>query len=59
MWNRERLHDMVKDVLRDLALVAVSNRRPYVHARVDGEVRCHVPPSGLTMDYIRRVAKRA
>jgi trehalose-6-phosphate synthase len=49
MWTRESLHDMVQERLRDYVFVAVSNREPYIHTRVDDDIQVQMPASGLTV----------
>ncbi len=48
MWTKEALSDLVKARLPGYLFVVVSNREPYVHTFAGREVKCLVPPSGLT-----------
>ncbi len=48
MWTRDSLIELVREKLRDYLFVVVSNREPYIHSHVSGEIRCDMPPSGLT-----------
>ena len=47
-WTKKRLQNTVRERLRGVKLIAVSNREPYIHSSVDGEIRCGVAASGLT-----------
>lgn len=47
-WTKQRLHELVRDRLRGIKLIAVSNREPYTHTKVAGRVQCRMPASGLT-----------
>ena len=49
MQTRESLRELVQEKLRDYLFIVVSNREPYVHTFSGREIKCHVPPSGLTM----------
>jgi trehalose 6-phosphate synthase len=46
-WTRERLERLAEESLKDLRLVVVANREPYVHKRVDLTIRWSRPPGGL------------
>ncbi len=46
-WTEERLKEFTKEVLKGRTVVAVSHLEPYVHARANGNIVCHVPASGL------------
>lgn len=48
MWTRESLCQLVQEKLRDYLLVVVSNREPYIHSHVGGEIQYDMPTSGLT-----------
>ena len=47
-WTKQRLQDLVAVRLRDVKLIAVSNREPYIHNREGGRVICGRAASGLT-----------
>jgi trehalose 6-phosphate synthase len=47
MWTKEVLQQIVRRELGDHQLIVVSNRQPYVHQLVDGEVNYIVPAGGL------------
>ncbi|HEY4787541.1 MAG TPA: trehalose-6-phosphate synthase [Bacteroidales bacterium] len=47
IWTPERLKEEVKRLLRDKALIVVSNREPYMHVHSGKEIKCVVPASGL------------
>jgi trehalose 6-phosphate synthase len=47
MWTKEDLKQLVRREIGDYRLIVVSNRQPYVHKLVDGQVRYVVPPGGL------------
>ena len=46
-WTAERLKEFVKAYLKNRPIVLVSNREPYVHEKVNGEITCSVPASGM------------
>jgi trehalose 6-phosphate synthase len=46
-WTPESLRQLLRDELSDAQVIAVSNREPYIHHRVDGEIRLQTPASGL------------
>jgi trehalose 6-phosphate synthase len=46
-WTRENLHQLARDRLADYNLIVVSNREPYMHSRVNGEIECFQPASGM------------
>lgn len=48
MWSKEDLKQMVQREIGDLRLIVVSNRQPYIHELLDGELRYTVPAGGLT-----------
>ncbi|MDE3201808.1 MAG: trehalose-6-phosphate synthase [Acidobacteriota bacterium] len=52
------LRELINTDLRGAKFIAVSNREPYVHSRVDGEITCSRPAGGLTaaMDPIMRAS---
>ena len=47
-WTKKRLQDLVTVHLRDVKLIVVSNREPYIHTRERGRVICGSAASGLT-----------
>ena len=48
MWSKEDLKQMVQREIGDHRLIVVSNRQPYIHELLDGELRYTVPAGGLT-----------
>jgi trehalose 6-phosphate synthase len=46
-WDAERLRSALKQHLQGERVVVLANREPYVHERIDGEVRVLHPASGL------------
>ncbi len=48
VWNRASLRRMVQRELGDYRLVVVSNRQPYIHEMVEGQLRYAVPAGGVT-----------
>jgi trehalose 6-phosphate synthase len=46
-WSPETLRQVLKTELPDAQVIVVSNREPYIHNLVDGEVKLLVPASGL------------
>lgn len=46
-WTAERLREFTKDLLKNRALVAVSNREPYIHTKKGNKVEFFVPASGV------------
>ena len=48
MWTRESLGQLVQEKLHDYLFVVVSNREPYIHSHVGGEIQYDMPTSGLT-----------
>ena len=46
-WTAERLKEFVKAYLKNRPIVIVSNREPYVHEKIDGEIKYSVPASGV------------
>jgi trehalose 6-phosphate synthase len=47
LWTRDRLRAHTLEILDGAQLVVVSNREPYMHKRLPGEVRVITPASGL------------
>ena len=48
MWRKEDLKRLVQREIGDYRLVVVSNRQPYIHELIDGELRYAVPAGGMT-----------
>jgi trehalose 6-phosphate synthase len=46
-WSPESLRQLLHDELPDAQVMIVSNREPYIHNRVGGDVRLQIPASGL------------
>jgi trehalose 6-phosphate synthase len=46
-WSPETLHLLLEEELPDAQVLIVSNREPYIHNWIDGEVRLQIPASGL------------
>ncbi len=46
-WTKEDLRRLVQREIGTYRLVVVSNRQPYVHELVDGDLRCASPAGGL------------
>ncbi|MCI4678978.1 trehalose-6-phosphate synthase [Rhodoblastus acidophilus] len=46
-WSPESLRQLLQDELPDAQVMIVSNREPYIHNRIDGEIRLQIPASGL------------
>ena len=46
-WSPESLRLLLREELPGARVIVVSNREPYIHNRVDGEVRLQTPASGL------------
>ena len=47
-WNKESLRRLVQREMGEYRLVVVSNRQPYIHEFVEGELRYVVPSGGVT-----------
>jgi len=47
-WTRDRLRRLVNREIGDYRIIVVSNRQPYVHELVDGELRVSTPAGGVT-----------
>lgn len=47
-WTKEKLQNLVAERFQDMKFIAVSNREPYIHTKVDGRIRCGTAASGLT-----------
>ena len=48
VWGKEELKRLAQRELGDYHLIVVSNRQPYIHELVEGELRYIVPAGGLT-----------
>jgi trehalose 6-phosphate synthase len=46
-WSPQTLHRLLEERLPEAEVIAVSNREPYIHNRVDGAVALQIPASGL------------
>jgi trehalose 6-phosphate synthase len=46
-WSPETLRLMLASQLPEAEIIVVSNREPYIHNRVDGEIALQTPASGL------------
>jgi trehalose 6-phosphate synthase len=46
-WSPQTLHRLLEERLPGTEVIAVSNREPYIHNRVDGSVALQIPASGL------------
>jgi trehalose 6-phosphate synthase len=46
-WSPQTLHRLLEERLPGTEVIAVSNREPYIHNRVDGAVALQIPASGL------------
>ena len=46
-WSPDTLHQLLVEELPGAQVMVVSNREPYIHNRVDGEVTLQIPASGL------------
>jgi len=46
-WTKHGLLDLIANRMQDVRFIAVSNREPYIHRRIDGGIRCIQPASGL------------
>jgi alpha,alpha-trehalose-phosphate synthase [UDP-forming] len=49
IWTKRGLHELLRSEFRDIRLIAVSNREPYIHRQHAGGVECIQPASGLTV----------
>ena len=49
LWTNFALHELLQSEFRDLRVIAVSNREPYIHRRNGDDVECIQPASGLTV----------
>ena len=47
-WDKDRLHQLVREKLGDFLFLVVSNREPFIHTISGDEIVCHRPVSGLT-----------
>ncbi len=46
-WTSTQLHNLAHTQLRGRRLVVVSNREPYIHSDIGGEISCEQPASGV------------
>jgi trehalose 6-phosphate synthase len=46
-WSPQTLHLLLEDRLPGTEVIAVSNREPYIHNRVNGSTALQIPASGL------------
>ena len=46
-WSPQTLHRLLEERLPGTEVIAISNREPYIHNRVDGAVALQIPASGL------------
>jgi trehalose 6-phosphate synthase len=46
-WTAERLKEFIKAYLKDRQIFVVSNREPYIHQKIKGEIKLSVVPSGM------------
>ena len=46
-WSPDTLRTLLHKQLTGEKIIVVSNREPYIHSKVDGEIRVHRPASGL------------
>ena len=48
VWTRDRLRRLVNREIGDYRIIVVSNRQPYVHELVEGELQVSTPAGGVT-----------
>ena len=48
IWTRDRLRRLVNREIGDYRIIVVSNRQPYVHELVEGDLRVSTPAGGVT-----------
>lgn len=46
-WTAERLKEFIKAYLKDRQIIVVSNREPYIHAKIKNQISVTVPASGM------------
>src|SRR5437867_1942666 len=46
-WTKQNLQQLARDRLADYNLIVVSNREPYIHTRINGDIECIQPASGM------------
>ncbi|MDD2310058.1 MAG: trehalose-6-phosphate synthase [Desulfuromonadaceae bacterium] len=46
-WSPDTLRKLLHKQLTGEKIIVVSNREPYIHSKVDGEIQVHRPASGL------------
>jgi len=49
IWTKRSLRELLRSELRDIRVIAVSNREPYIHRKGNDGVECVQPASGLTV----------
>jgi trehalose 6-phosphate synthase len=49
MWTQQRLMELIESKLKGYRLILVSNREPYIHRFVGGQIQCERPASGLAI----------
>jgi trehalose 6-phosphate synthase len=47
LWSPDVLRKLLHKQLTGEKIIVVSNREPYIHSKVDGEIKVHRPASGL------------
>ena len=48
MWDERSLRSLIKERFTDYHLIVVSNREPYIHSYVNGEIKCKAAVGGVT-----------
>lgn len=46
-WTAERLRQFVKQILTDRQIIVISNREPYIHAKIGKKIDYYIPASGM------------
>src|SRR5580693_2934174 len=49
VWTRTDLLDLISARMRDVRLISVSNREPYIHRHTASGTACSQPASGLAI----------
>jgi alpha,alpha-trehalose-phosphate synthase [UDP-forming] len=47
IWTRDDLVELISSTMKDIRLIVVSNREPYIHLRQENKVVCIQPASGV------------
>jgi alpha,alpha-trehalose-phosphate synthase [UDP-forming] len=47
VWSKSDLLDLISEKMKDVRLIAVSNREPYIHRHTENGLACIQPASGL------------